>query len=131
MRNTNLNILAATVFSMSALVILPEVRASEPAPAVDTTTQESAVGSASTGEFDPTVLRDQHGRADLDGNGEITVFDLALMLGHWGYCPLRSSDPCEGDINADGAVDEADLGLMLSFIGLRAVPVIDFPYEIK
>lgn len=45
--------------------------------------------------------------ADLDDNGVVGGFDLAIMLGSWGPC-----SGCPADINGDGRVDAADIGLL-------------------
>jgi len=45
--------------------------------------------------------------SDLDGDGEVSASDLAVVLIEWG---LTGS----GDINNDGFVDSKDLGLVLS-----------------
>ena len=49
--------------------------------------------------------------ADLDGNGEVGPFDLALLLGNWGSC----DDPagCPADLDDDGVVGPFDLALLL------------------
>ena len=46
--------------------------------------------------------------ADLDGNGEVGAFDLALLLGSWGPC-----DGCPADLDGSGAVGAFDLALLL------------------
>ena len=50
--------------------------------------------------------------ADLDGNGEVGPFDLALLLGNWGPCA-----GCPADFNGDDVVDAADLALLLGSWG--------------
>ena len=49
---------------------------------------------------------------DLDGNGDIGPFDLALLLGAWGPC-----SGCSADINGDGTVGPFDLALLLGAWG--------------
>jgi hypothetical protein len=46
--------------------------------------------------------------ADITGDGIVDVFDLLLLLGAWGPCPL-----CPEDVNHSGAVDVFDLLLLL------------------
>ncbi len=46
--------------------------------------------------------------ADLDGDGNVGAFDLALLLGSWGPCP-----DCPADFNGDGAVNASDLAQLL------------------
>ena len=52
--------------------------------------------------------------ADFDGDGCVTVMDLLTLLGNWGPCP--GSD-CVWDVNGDGTVDETDLRLVLDNFG--------------
>jgi hypothetical protein len=126
MRHITLNLSAAVLSSVAAFAFVNSARAAEEAVSASVpNANEATSGRLDGSRTNPD--RDQLGRADMDGNGQITVYDLALMLGHWGNCPQRSADPCAGDINADGVVDEADLGLMLSFIGIQDIPVIEFP----
>ena len=47
--------------------------------------------------------------ADLDGNGEVGAFDLALLLGNWGPC----DGDCPADLDGSGAVGAFDLALLL------------------
>ncbi len=49
--------------------------------------------------------------ADLDGDGSVGAFDLAILLGSWGPCPPR--DDCPADLNGDGVVDAFDLAVLL------------------
>jgi hypothetical protein len=44
----------------------------------------------------------------LDGNGAVSAFDLALLLGAWGPNPGHAAD-----FNGDGAVDATDLAILL------------------
>lgn len=50
---------------------------------------------------------------DLDGNAQVELADLALLLSHFGG-PGSASD---GDINGDGVVDLSDLAILLSNFG--------------
>ena len=45
---------------------------------------------------------------DLDGNGTVGAFDLAILLGNWGPNPGHAAD-----LNRDGAVDAGDLAILL------------------
>ncbi len=45
---------------------------------------------------------------DLDGNGAVGAFDLAILLGNWGPNPGHAAD-----LNGDGTVDAADLAILL------------------
>jgi hypothetical protein len=47
---------------------------------------------------------------DLTGDALVDAQDLGIMLGQWGFCPVR----CEADLNNDGHVNGADMGLLLS-----------------
>lgn len=56
--------------------------------------------------------------ADLDGNGSVGAFDLALLLGNWGPCPepCMPGDPaetCPADLSGDCNVSALDLALLL------------------
>jgi hypothetical protein len=48
---------------------------------------------------------------DLDGDGSVGAFDLALLLGSWGPCD--DCDDCPADLNGDCAVGPADLAILL------------------
>ncbi|MCH8053984.1 MAG: hypothetical protein IH895_07990, partial [Planctomycetes bacterium] len=45
---------------------------------------------------------------DLDCNGIVGAFDLAVLLGSWGPC-----DGCPADIFDDGDVNAGDLAILL------------------
>jgi hypothetical protein len=47
--------------------------------------------------------------ADLDGDGEVGVSDLLIMLASWGGCA-----DCPADLNGDGIVDVSDLLALLA-----------------
>ncbi len=53
--------------------------------------------------------------ADLDGNGDIGAFDLALLLGSWGPCPAKGD--CPADLDGNGDVGAFDLALLLGAWG--------------
>jgi hypothetical protein len=45
---------------------------------------------------------------DLDCDGDVDAFDLAILLNAWGPCA-----GCRADINRDGQVDGKDLAVLL------------------
>ena len=47
---------------------------------------------------------------DLDGDGEVNIADLLLLLAAWGPC----GDPCPADLDGDGEVNLADMLILLS-----------------
>jgi hypothetical protein len=56
--------------------------------------------------------------ADLNGDGEVKAFDLAILLGDWGPCddPCTPGDPadtCAADLNGDCTVEAFDLAILL------------------
>ncbi len=53
--------------------------------------------------------------ADLNGDGEINVSDLLVLLSSWGLCPV--DEPCPADLNKDGEVNVSDLLQLLSAWG--------------
>ncbi len=67
---------------------------------------------------------------DLDGNGAVGAFDLALLLGAWGLCeeawglceePCEPGDPspaCAADLSGDCEVGAFDLALLLGAWGV-------------
>jgi len=55
------------------------------------------------------------GRGDLDGNGEVNLTDLAIMLADFGC-----NSNCVGDITGDDATTLADLAILLSEFGCGA-----------
>jgi len=56
---------------------------------------------------------------DLDGDGEVGAFDLALVLGFWGPCPepCTPEDTCLTDLSGDCTTGAFDLALILGFWG--------------
>jgi len=52
--------------------------------------------------------------ADFDGDGCVTVVDLLTLLANWGPCP---GSPCIWDVNGDGTVDQTDLQQVLGSLG--------------
>jgi len=53
--------------------------------------------------------------ADLTGDGDVDLADLAILIGNFGMTGAARED---GDLDGDGDVDLADLGPMLSAFGL-------------
>ena len=50
--------------------------------------------------------------ADIDGDGEVNVADLLILIGQWGPC----SD-CDADLDSDGEVNVADLLILIGAWG--------------
>ncbi len=50
---------------------------------------------------------------DLDGDGEVGIADLLILLAAWGVCP-DPPDECPADLDGDGAVGIVDLLLLLA-----------------
>ena len=46
--------------------------------------------------------------ADLDGDGEVKVADLLILIGDWGPC-----SECDSDLDNDGEVKIADLLILI------------------
>ena len=55
-------------------------------------------------------------RADLNNDGVVEAFDLALLLGTWGMCPTPPAF-CLADLNCDGEVEALDLAILLAAWG--------------
>lgn len=51
--------------------------------------------------------------ADLDSDGAVGPFDLALLLGNWDAGGDPADCPAEGDLNGDGTVGPLDLAMLL------------------
>ena len=49
---------------------------------------------------------------DLDGDGIVGAFDLAMLLGSWGPCP-----GCPADLDVNSAVGPLDLAQLLGAWG--------------
>ena len=52
---------------------------------------------------------------DLNGDGLVGPFDLALLLGNWGPCP--PGDDCPPDFTEDEVVGPLDLAILLDAWG--------------
>ena len=50
--------------------------------------------------------------SDLDGDGQVEAFDLAIVLGSWGPC-----EGCAADFNGDSVIDASDLAVLLGVWG--------------
>jgi hypothetical protein len=56
--------------------------------------------------------------ADLNGDGQVNGFDLALLLGQWGRCPVMgAAGSCPADLDGSGAVGGFDLAILLAAWG--------------
>ncbi len=53
--------------------------------------------------------------ADLDGDGDVDLADLAILLAHYGM--TEGATHADGDIDGDGDVDLADLAILLAHYG--------------
>jgi hypothetical protein len=51
-------------------------------------------------------------QSDLDGDGEVKMDDLLILIGDWGIC-----DGCVADIDGDGEVNMDDLLLLIGAWG--------------
>jgi hypothetical protein len=56
------------------------------------------------------ISTDPRPDADIDGDGDVGIFDLLTLLERWGGCDL-----CEADIEGSGLVDVVDLQLLIDF----------------
>lgn len=54
--------------------------------------------------------------ADLDGDGDVDLSDLGVLLADYGCTP--NPEPCAGDLDGDGDTDLSDLGVLLSNFGM-------------
>jgi hypothetical protein len=50
--------------------------------------------------------------ADLNGDGDVDGFDLALLLGAWGPC--KAGPACPADLDGNGVVNGIDLAMLLA-----------------
>jgi hypothetical protein len=50
---------------------------------------------------------------DVDGNGVVDIFDLSILLNHFGQTGVRSS----GDLDNNGTIDIFDLSILLNALG--------------
>ena len=61
-----------------------------------------------------TGARRRRGIGDLDGDGAVSVHDLATLLAHFGE---EGAGPIAGDLNGDGLVDLTDVRRLLENFG--------------
>ncbi len=55
--------------------------------------------------------RNPGGSLDFDGNNDVGVKDLLILLGVWGPCPPK--EDCLADFDLSGSVDVKDLLVLL------------------
>ena len=72
---------------------------------------EELINDGSIPGLGTDVLQVESSCADIDGNGEVDAFDLAILLGSWGQCP--PDDHCPADLDGDGEVGAFDLAILL------------------
>jgi hypothetical protein len=77
---------------------------------------EELINDGSIPSLGTDVLQVESSCADIDGNGEVDAFDLAILLGSWGQCP--PADHCPADMDGDGEVGAFDLAILLGNWGL-------------
>jgi len=98
---------------------------------VDDAIASSAAGIALDGEIVGTTLPSGDGQAggdavytfrvappcpaDLDGDGQVALGDLAILLAHYGT--TSGASPDDGDLDLDGDVDLSDLAQFLAAFG--------------
>lgn len=54
---------------------------------------------------------------DLDGDGDVDLADLAILLGAYGACTGDANYNADADLDSSGCVDLADLAVLLSHYG--------------
>lgn len=62
---------------------------------------------------DGNGVPDECERADVDGDGDVDMSDLLLLLANWGPCELPCDAECAPDLNRDCVVDVTDLRILL------------------
>ena len=63
---------------------------------------------------DETIALAAYVPGDVNGDGHVNTFDLAIVLSNFGF---SGRSPTRGDINGDGIVNTFDLALVLSHFG--------------
>jgi hypothetical protein len=66
-------------------------------------------GRSASKQITITVTPRDVSNPDLNGDGQVSGLDLALLLGEWGPCP----GVCPADLNFDDEVNGLDLALLL------------------
>jgi hypothetical protein len=56
-------------------------------------------------------------RGDLDGDGDVDISDLTLLISAFGSCASDANFDPDADFNADGCIGLADLTILLSNFG--------------
>lgn len=64
-----------------------------------------------------TVTNDGTTPGDLDGDGHVSLQDLAMLLGSFGTCDGDAAFAAAADINGDGCVSIGDLAILLGSFG--------------
>jgi hypothetical protein len=75
------------------------------------------------------ITGEMQARADINGDEELTVEDLILLLGYWGNCPVWSELNCAGDIDGNNIVDFNDLSILLGLLDMVLIPVIEIEVD--
>jgi hypothetical protein len=80
--------------------------------ATPTPTQTATPTPTPTPTATPTPTPTPSGKVgDLNADGQINIFDLSILLSHWGTADATA------DINHDGTVNVFDLSILLSHWG--------------
>ena len=69
-----------------------------------------------TDPADPPGMPECANPPDFDGDGEVSAFDLAILLGSWGPCPDPPAN-CPADLDDSGFVNSFDLAMLLGSWG--------------
>ncbi|MBL9150424.1 MAG: hypothetical protein JNM94_17195 [Phycisphaerae bacterium] len=77
----------------------------------DKATVQTQINVTANGQLPPPCL------GDVDGNGAVDGFDMAFLLGYWGFEAGCSDPSSAADLNNDGTIDAIDLATMLGAWG--------------